>query len=214
MWRVFFTLIASAATAASSSSINVRETGAIAACTRSGWVTASCTENSLIGRRLCPPRLRGVPDGLAPLVEPDRERVQALQRFGLRLDHGAQVVGGFADRLFEQREQELVLAVEVLVEAAHRLLRPVDHLLDRELGRALLVDQLERGVEEALDPLLRTRARAVEAARDGSLPPIGFVGARRGGWFLPCSGLTFRDEHGTSGFGRDRTSYAATHTPL
>ena len=29
----------------------------------SGWSTASCTENSMIGRRLCVPRLRGLSDG-------------------------------------------------------------------------------------------------------------------------------------------------------
>ena len=32
-------------------------------CTRSGWSTASCTENSMIGRRLCVPALAGFSDG-------------------------------------------------------------------------------------------------------------------------------------------------------
>ena len=41
----------------------MREIGAIAALTRSGWLTASCTENSEIGRRLWAPRLRGVSAG-------------------------------------------------------------------------------------------------------------------------------------------------------
>src|SRR5262249_56436229 len=59
----------------------------------------------------------------------------------------------------------------VLVEAAQRLLRTVDDLLDREVGRALLVDQLEGGIHESLDALLGTRARRVQAPRHGSLSP-------------------------------------------
>src|SRR5207253_7512703 len=38
-------------------------------------------------------------------------------------------------------------------------------------SRALLVDQRESGIEEALDPLLGARAGGVEAARDGALAP-------------------------------------------
>ncbi len=108
---------------------------------------------------------------IAPLVQPDRERAELVDRVGRRLDDEPQVVGGFAHGLLEQREQQLVLAVEVLVEAAQRLLRPVDDLLDRELGRALLVDQREGGVEEALDPLLGPGAGGVEAPRHRSLAP-------------------------------------------
>src|SRR5262249_5974686 len=67
------------------------------------------------------------------------------------------------------------LAVEVLVEAAQRLLRPLDDLLDRELGRALLVDQLEGRVEKALDALFGPRPRRVEAAGDRPLAPLWFV---------------------------------------
>ena len=43
--------------------------------------------------------------------------------------------GGGPDRLLEQREQELVLAREVLVEGAQRLPGAFDHLLDGELAR-------------------------------------------------------------------------------
>src|SRR5207244_9468610 len=69
--------------------------------------------------------------------------------------------------------QQLVLAVEVLVEAAQRLLRTVDDLLDRELGRAALVDQLEGGIEEALNALLRARPSGAQALRDGPMTPRG-----------------------------------------
>ena len=71
------------------SSTSSREIGAIAAFTRSGWSTASCTENSEIGRRLCAPRLRGCLRRVAPLVQPDRERAEPLERIGLRLDDRA-----------------------------------------------------------------------------------------------------------------------------
>ena len=108
---------------------------------------------------------------VAPLVQPDRERAEPVDRIGLGLDDGDEVFGRLAHRLLEEREEQLVLAVEVLVEAAQRLLRAVDDLLDRELGRALLVDQLERGVEEALDPLFGAGPGGVQAPRDRPLPP-------------------------------------------
>ncbi len=41
-----------------------------------------------------------------------------------------------------------------VVEPAQRLLRPLDDLLDGEVGGVLLVHERERGVEEALHPLL------------------------------------------------------------
>ena len=99
-------------------------------------------------------------------METDRERAEPAERIGLRGDGSADVVAGLADGLLEQREHQLVLAVEVLVEAAQRLLRPVDDLLDREVGRAPLVDQLERGVEEALHPLLGPGSGRVHTPRD------------------------------------------------
>ena len=139
----------------------------------------------MIGRRLWVRALARLLRRIAPLVQPDRERVEAFERLGLGLDDGLQVVGRFADRLLEQREQQLVLAVEVLVEAAQRLLRPVDDLLDRELGRALLVDQRERGVEEPLDALLGAGAGRVQAARYGPLAPGGLV-ASSGTRLLSC----------------------------
>ena len=102
-------------------------------------------------------------------------RCSARERVGLGVDHLVQVVDGLGDGLLEQREQQLVLAVEVLVEAAQRLLRPFDDLLDRELGRALLVDQLERGVDEPLRPLLGAGAGRAQAARQCAFPPRGLT---------------------------------------
>ena len=126
------------------------------------------------------------PERLAPFVETDREGAQPLERFGFGLDGLAEVLERLADDLLEQREQQLVLAVEVLVEPAQRLLRAIDDLLDRELGRALLVDQAERRVHQPLDALLGARARSAQAARDRPLTPtrrIAFlrvVGFRHG----------------------------------
>src|SRR4029077_6970924 len=113
---------------------------------------------------------------IAPLVQPDRERAEAFGGIRRRLDDTSEVVGRLADGLLEEGEEQLILAVEVLVEPAQRLLRPVDDLLDRELGRPLIVDELERRVEEALDALLGPRACRVQAARDRPLPPGRFVG--------------------------------------
>ncbi len=106
-------------------------------------------------------------------MQADRERAQAVDRLRLGVDDAPEVVGRLPDRLLEQGEQQLGLAVEVLVEPAERLLRPVDDLLDRELGRALLVDERERGIEKALDAALGARAGRVQAARDRTLAPRG-----------------------------------------
>ena len=133
----------------------------------------------MIGRRLCVPRLRGVSAGSHHSCS---RIVNACSRSSGSVfvsTTPAEVVGRLADRLLEQREQQLVLAVEVLVEAAQRLLRAVDDLLDRELGRALLVDQLERGVEEPLHALLGPRAGRVQAARDRTLAPPASSAPRR-----------------------------------
>ena len=65
-------------------------------------------------------------------------------------DAAPQHLGGGADGLLEQGQQQLVLAAEVLVEAAQRLPGALDDLLDGEVLLAL-VHQLERSVEVALD---------------------------------------------------------------
>jgi hypothetical protein len=103
-------------------------------------------------------------EGLAPLVEADREGAKALDRLGLGFDGLADVLDRLPDGFLEEREQQLVLAVEVLVEPSQRLLRAVDDLLDRELGGALGIDQLERGIQESLDTLLGARAGGAQAA--------------------------------------------------
>ena len=135
------------------------------------------------------------------------------ERVGLRLDDRAEVVGRLADRLLEQREQQLVLAVEVLVEAAQRLLRPVDHLLDRELGRALLVDELERGVEEPLDALLGPRPGGVQAARDRPLAPRGLGHVLGCLDVRPSQEARFPLSNRTSALAADRPS-RDVHAPL
>ena len=84
--------------------------------------------------------------------------MEALHWLGLRLDRLADVVGRLANGLLEQRQEKLILAIEMLVEGAQRLLGAVDDLLDREVSRALLVDEREGSVEECLDPLLGARA--------------------------------------------------------
>jgi hypothetical protein len=56
-----------------------------------------------------------------------------------------------------------VLAGEVLVEAAQRLPGALDHVLDGEvLARLVVHHQVDRGVEEALYPLLGPGPRRVE----------------------------------------------------
>ena len=139
-----------AATAASSRSSSIAETGAIAAVTWSGWVTASWTENSEIGRRLW-----NRAGSIGRSHHSCKRMVKAQPRKWLRfgIDHVFQVVDRLANGLLEQRKEQLVLAVEVLVEAT-QLLRPVDDLLDREVGGALLVDQLEGRIEVSLGALL------------------------------------------------------------
>src|SRR5262245_23850010 len=125
---------------------------------------------AVVGAALAPRAQR-----LAPLVQADGEGAQPRQRLGLGGDRGAEVLDRLAHALLEQREQQLVLAVEVLVEPAQRLLRAVDHLLDRELAGALLVDQGEGRLQQTLDALLRARTRGAQAPRDRSLAPAGVV---------------------------------------
>ena len=115
--RVSVAWIAPAATAASSSSISMREIGAITAARRSGSLIASCNENSEIGTRLCAPRLRRVPSGSHHSWRRIVKARKPLERLGFGLDGLAEVLDRLADGLLEQREQQLVLAVEVLVEA-------------------------------------------------------------------------------------------------
>ena len=71
-----------------------------------------------------------------------------------------------------------MLAVEVLVEAAQRLARPVDDLLHREVGVVLLGNDRLGGVEESLHPLLGPELRRPGGALDRALLPGGLLDLR------------------------------------
>jgi hypothetical protein len=74
-----------------------------------------------------------------------------------------------------------VLAVELQIETAQRLPRPVDDLLHREIGAALLDDDRLRGVEEPLNALSGPQLRRLDGAFDRALLPGGlFARARHG----------------------------------
>ena len=107
-----------------------------------------------------------------------------------------QVLGGRPHRLLEQGQQQLVLAREVLVEAAQRLAGALDHVLDGELLAGVVLHQLERGVEEALHPLLGPgalpgRATARRPAR-ASVPGDRSRRASAAGWFRAMAKVLLR----------------------
>ena len=82
------------------------------------------------------------------------------------------------DRLVEEGEEQLVLAGEVLVEAAQRLAGAVHHLLDSELLAGLRpAQQLETGVEKALHPSLATEPGRVQGAGHGEVAPSDRFGS-------------------------------------
>jgi hypothetical protein len=54
---------------------------------------------------------------------------------------GADLVCGPAQRVFEKRQQQLVLSVELEVETPQRLTRPVDDFLNGEVGAPLFDDE-------------------------------------------------------------------------
>ena len=98
-------------------------------------------------------------------------------------------LGRGADRLVEEGQEQLVLAGEVLVEAAQGLAGTVHDLLDGELlARLGAGQQLETCVEEALDPALAAHAGRVEGAGHGEVAPAdGGVG---GAGAAPTSGVS------------------------
>ena len=104
------------------------------------------------------------------LVQHDHRRLQPIQRITLRRRR-PQRHHRSIDLLFEQAEHQLVLPVEVLVEAPQRLLRTINHLLHRELGRVLLGNDLPRRVQEPLHPLRRPQPRRLRRAINRPLPP-------------------------------------------
>ncbi len=121
--------------------------------------------------------------GQAHPVVLDDEAVQPLERGALLGELVLEALGRRADRLVEERQQQLVLAGEVLVEAAQRLPGAVHDLLDREVTAGLGAGQeLEAGVEEALHPALAPDTGRVEGAGNRQIPPAHRgVGSRSGG---------------------------------
>src|SRR5439155_24537878 len=109
----------------------------------------------------------------AGLVVLDAEDVQSLERVCLGRHDLVELLNRGADGVFEQREQQFVLAVEVLVEAAQRLPGLLDDLLDGEVLAAL--HQVERGIEEALHPGFRASPSRIQH------PCHGKVAAGRAG---------------------------------
>ena len=98
---------------------------------------------SLVGHALTSAHQAGVTD-LAVVIGPERPDVAA--EIARRVPEA---------RVFEQRQQQLVLTVELQVEAPQGLPGPIHHLLDGEIGAALLGDDRLGGVEEALHALFR-----------------------------------------------------------
>jgi hypothetical protein len=90
------------------------------------------------------PALAARPERFAPLVQAVREGAKAGQRLGLGGQRLAQILDRLADVLLQQREQQLVLAVEVLVEASQGLLGSVDDLLDGISSKAAVSSRWTR----------------------------------------------------------------------
>ena len=121
----------------------------------------------------------GVGAALGPQRRPghvvvlDDEDVDLLEGVVDVGDLGLELLGAAPHELLEQGEQELVLAAEVLVEAAQRLAGALDDLLDGEVLAGVLGHQLHGRVEEALHSVLRAGAGRIERAGDGELTPRG-----------------------------------------
>jgi hypothetical protein len=110
---------------------------------------------------------------------------QRLDRIGLGVRSSGDLDGGAARRILEEGKRELVLSVEVLVEAAQRLPRAVDDLLDGEVGRALVRDDGPRGVRSRSRSRRTGRPVRVRRARsrsgtepEGLIPGEGFESNR------------------------------------
>ena len=116
----------------------------------------------------------------------DDEGVQPFEGRALTGDLLFQPVRRREDRLVEEGEEQLVLAGEVLIEAAQRLPGAVHHLLDGELLAGLGPgQQLEAGVEEALHPSLAAEPGRVQGPRHGEVTPAD----RFGGGGRACRGI-------------------------
>ncbi len=103
----------------------------------------------------------------------------AFEGGGAGAGGGGDLVGGAAQGVFEQGEQEFVLAVEVLVERAQGLAGAVDDFLDGEVGGAFFGDDGLGGVQEPLDALFGAQLRRPGRAFHRPLLP-GRLITRRG----------------------------------
>ena len=88
------------------------------------------------------------------------------------------LVSGAAERVLEEGEEQFVLAVKVLVEAAQRLAGAIDDFLYGEVGGALLGDDHMSCVEEPLDALLGTDLGGAGGPFDRSLLPCRLIPGR------------------------------------
>ena len=110
-----------------------RASGTNARAASGGWEVSSCCANSTktgAGDAASSP-----PWASARTAEPevlDHEPVELLDRVVFLGNPLPKVVRGGADRLLEERQEQLVLAAKILVEAAQGLPRPVDDLLNGE----------------------------------------------------------------------------------
>ena len=89
---------------------------------------------------------------IAPLVQPDRERAEPVERLGAGLQDLLEIVGRFPDRLFEQGEEQLVLRGKVLVEGSQRCLRTLDDLEHGEVRAPGLPENRQGRPHEAAGP--------------------------------------------------------------
>ena len=111
---------------------------------------------------------------------PDDERTEAIDRFGLLVDHLAEYEHAALQRLLEHRLDQGVLALEELVERVQRQLRPRDDLLDRELETAAFGDQVECRVDQERGAMLcAARAFPMERATARSRRLSGSASDRR-----------------------------------
>src|ERR1700738_4475582 len=90
------------------------------------------------------------PRGLEPQLDRD---LQSLERIRMTFGGRPDLFGGPAQGVFEKSEQELMLAIELQVEAPQRLAGPVHDLLDGEVSSALFDDDGLGGVQEPLNAL-------------------------------------------------------------
>jgi hypothetical protein len=101
---------------------------------------------------------------------------QGVHRVTVSAGGGVDLAGRPAQGVFVEREQELMLAVEVLVEAAQRQAGPFHDVMDGEVHGRLLGDDGRGRVEEPLDPLLGPQLGRPGGPFDRALLPVRFSG--------------------------------------